>query len=177
MSAYSVPDNQIHVMVSYILKSLPYNGDTFYIPPHDSIVVGRMFEPNVLNLQSIWDCLRNANNDSLFARYEDRHGDMGDKPVPFICAEVTPEPLHMIKMVNNFMYQACETSDWYTSKAYSICQGIIGLAINRLMPTDRTGHDSIPWGFDGDITPDPTYCAPKLSEVDKPEPGKLYRIC
>ena len=176
MSAYSVPDNQIHVMVSYIIKSLPYDGDTFYIPPHNSIVVGRTYDPNMLNIQSIWDCLRRANNDSLYARYEDRHGDMGDKPVPFICVEHLPEPLHMIKIVDNFEYQACQTEDWYTSKARAICQGIKDLAIAKLMPTDSTGHSPIPWGFDGDITPDPCFCAPKLSDVDKPEPGKLYRL-
>ena len=173
MSAYSVPDNQIHVMVSYIIKSLPYDGDTFYIPPHNSIVVGRTYDPNMLNIQSIWDCLRKANDDSLNTRYKDEGY---QDTVPFICVEHLPEPLHMIKIVENYEYQACETEDWYTSKARSICQGIKDLAIAKLMPTDKTGHSSIPWGFDGDITPDPYFCAPKLSDVDKPEPGKVYRL-
>jgi len=166
-------------MVSYILKSRAFNGDTFYIPPHDSIVVGRVWEPNVLNLQAIWNTLRSTNEASLSGRYGDNKTDyFGDADsVPFICVADLPEPLHMIKIVDNYEYQACEAPDWYTSKARSICQGIKALAIDKLMPAnDATGHSPIPWGFDEEITPDPEYCAPKLSETDTVIPGKLYRL-
>ena len=175
MSAYSVPDNQIHVMVSYIVKSLPYNGDTFYIPPHNSIVVGTTFEPNMLNIQAIWDCLRKANDTSFNSRYDDTGF---TDPVPFVCALHLPEPLAMIRIVQNFEYQACEYEEWYTSKAKAICDGIVSLAIGKLIAEreDKTGHDNLPWGFDGEIEPDPYFCAPKLSDVDKPEPGKVYRL-
>ena len=173
MSAYSVSDNQLHVMVSYIVKNIPFNGDTFYIPPSNSIYVGTTFDPAINNIQSIWDYLRKANNDSLFARYADRHGDMGDKPVPFVCALHLPEPLQMIHIVHNFEYQACEYQDWYTSKAKAICDGIISLAIDKLMAPHK---DKMSWGFDDDIEPDPYFLAPKLSDVDKPVPGKVYRL-
>ena len=173
MSAYSVPDNQIHVMVSYIVKNIPYNGDTFYIPPHNSIVIGKTYDPNMLNIQGIWDCLRKANDTSLNARY----GDSDNSPlVPFICALHLPEPLGMYRLVDNFEYQACEFEGWYTSKAKAICDGIRSLAVDKLIKTDKTGHDSLPWGFDGDIEPDPYFIAPRLSDVDKPEPGKVYRL-
>ena len=173
MSAYSGPDNQIHVMVSYIVKNIPFNGDTFYIPPFPSIHIGRTYDPNMLNIQAIWNCLRLANDTSLNFRYDDS-GFTG--PVPFVCALNLPEPLAMIRIVQNFEYQACEFAEWYTSKAKAICAGIISLAIDKLMKKDKTGHDSLPWGFDGDIDPDPYFIAPKLSSVDKPEPGKVYRL-
>ena len=171
MSAYSVPDNQIHVMVSYIVKNT-HSAD-FYIPPFNSIHVGQIHDPDMENIQRIWDTLRAANNESLDSRY----GETDDEqPVPFICAADLPEPLAMIKIVQNFEYQACEFEDWYTSKAKAICDGIVSLAIGKLMAEHETGHDGLPWGYDGDIKPDPYFCAPKLSDVDKPESGKIYRL-
>jgi len=165
-------------MVSYAIKSLSMQGDTFYCAPHDPVVVGKLFDPNMLNIQSIWDCLRNANNESLNAAYGDRHGDMTDKPVPFICVEHLPDPLQMIRIVQNFEYQACEHKGWYASKAAAICSSIIDLAIEKMIKTDKRGRDGIGWGFDEEITPDPYFRAPKLSELKcKPVAGQAYRIC
>ena len=82
----------------------------------------------------------------------------------------------MIKIVQNFEYQACETEAWYTSKAKAICDGIVSLAVDKLMTKDKTGHDNLPWGYDGGIEPDPYFLAPKLSSVDKPVPGQVYRL-
>ena len=128
----------------------------------------------MLNIQSIWDCLRHANNISLDAKYGESDSEL---PVQFICVEHLPEPLAMIRIVQNFEYQACEHSDWYTSKAKSICDSIRDLAIEHMIKKNKTGHDDLPWGFDGEITPDPYFDAPKLSDIKgKPVSGQAYRL-
>lgn len=175
MSAYSVPDNQLHVMLSFMMKSREHNSDYFYLPPFDSEKVGTIYDPQMDTIQQLWNTLRQANDASLYARYGD---DEPSELVPFVCVKDLPEPLAMIRIVQNFEYQACEYKGWYESKAKAICSGIIDLAIDKLMKAteDETGHSPLPWGFDGDIEPDPYFNAPKLSDVDKPEPGKVYRL-
>jgi len=154
-------------MVSYIIKNTDSGGE-FYIPPFSSIHVGTGFDPHRDNLQGIWNALRLANDASLTTRY----GDETPSPLaPFICVKDLPDPIAMLAIVANYEYQACEFTDWYSSKAKAICDSIRDLAICKL-----PGYGMAPWGFDGPVEPDPYFEAPKLSSVDKPEPGKAYRL-
>lgn len=141
MSAYMVEDEHIHLMVTYILRTLRYGSTTFYCPPFSSIEVGTVEHMNLMNLQSIWDCLWQANKDSVESVYGDRMP-VEDVPAPFQCLDTIPEPLQMIKHVHCYIYQSCELDEFYRHKAKAICDGIIDAAVSR-MP----GYDECAWGL------------------------------
>lgn len=97
--------------------------------------------------QMLWD----ENKRSINARYPDTIDNMDDAPgvvgetyrfhkyygSPFTIIE----PVQLIKAVNCFMYQACETDDWPESEAFAFCQSLISKYICKL-----PGYDAAEWG-------------------------------
>lgn len=91
--------------------------------------------------RTIADILYQENCRSLNARYGDTEFD----PFVFDRAAYVPyhyTPAQIIKACHCFVYQACETDDYYTTVAHAIIEHIIGRACRSL-----PGYDVAEWGL------------------------------
>jgi hypothetical protein len=135
MSAYMVSDKQIHVFVAYMIRN---NVD--YFVNHNRVVV------SLKNADEVGQILLDENYRSVHHRYQDRtEGHFGKagsykfKPQPVVL----PDAITMLKLCNNYGYQACENDDYDQSIAFKIIDAIKEQAIRKL-----PGYDDAPWGID-----------------------------
>jgi hypothetical protein len=134
MSAYMVSDKQISVLVAYMIRQkIGY------------YVNGWVYVTSV-NAEEVGQILIDENYRSVSCRYQDRtESHFGKAPTYKFNAKHGPLPnaIVMLKLCNNFAYQACETDDWKDSVAFKIVEAIKERAITKL-----PGYDSAPWGID-----------------------------
>lgn len=53
------------------------------------------------------------------------------------------KPVEILKAIDCFEYQSCETDDWRETEAYAFCQALRSRMIDQL-----PGYDDAPWGID-----------------------------
>ena len=109
------------------------------------------------------EILYHQNCRSLGARYGDSEFE-GYTYKQRLVSSVTPQQI--IKTVQCYSYQACETDDYYTTKAYLIACFIIENAVS-----DLTNHceiyDRAQWGCP-ELEVDPKYQTPRKPPQRKP---------
>lgn len=68
-----------------------------------------------------------------------------EEPYQFERMPGTPiPPVIVLKALQCFEYQACESDDWRETEAYAFCQALRKRAISRL-----GGYDAAPWEISG----------------------------
>lgn len=53
-------------------------------------------------------------------------------------------PVVVLKAIDCYEYQSCETDDWETTEAFRFCQ-----ALRRHLIHDLPGYEKAPWGYEG----------------------------
>lgn len=161
MSAWVVSQAHINAMVSAGLRRGTVQGCklSWY---HD----GERHELTRVNADQVGSMLLGENIRSVGFRYSDSPVD--DLPGRYVTAELpgfdveirAPEylapftykhtlkddhrkPVEILKAIDCFEYQACETDDWRDSEAYAFCQALRSRMIDAL-----PGYDDAPWGID-----------------------------
>ena len=128
MSAFDVGKPHIDFLVSAGL-SIPSHGE-------------RPFrwqggELDLMTASQTGQMLVNENYRSLNARYGDSEGEAWE----YSFAEVAPVAgewyevknlVAVLKAVDCYEYQACETDDWQTTEAFRFCRSLTGVAVNHL---------------------------------------------
>ena len=125
MSAYQVSDRQIRVLAVAYVRATQERCD---------------MEQATATARLLWE----ANSESLRARYGD--GCEGEPPVVESLGhwdEVKRlSPVQVIKLCQNFDYQACEYDGWPASRAKQVIDTVMWEACHRL-----PGYDTAGWGL------------------------------
>ena len=135
MSAYMVSDKQIDVLVGYMIK----NNVNYYV--NDNRV-----EVSIQSASEIGQILVDENYRSVNERYQERTEGHFGKPEIYKFNPKTgplPDAVTMLKLCNNYRYQACENDNYEASVAFQIIDAIKEEAIRKL-----PGYDAAPWGID-----------------------------
>ena len=104
--------------------------------------------------QLLW----NENERSIHARYPDTVGDMDNAPgvypsegykpyahpSPFLLEQLpAPEPVQILKAIDCYAYQCCETEDWEESEAFTLVEA---LREQTLPKVQHNAREDAEWG-------------------------------
>lgn len=129
MSCYIVLTEQIDAILTTAIKARAYvkfpDGGYDYVASHNASTVGQI--------------LVNENYRSVNYRYRQQ-----DEAPEYYYRPYRKElsAVAILKLVNNYMYQACEHPDWEKSDAFKISERIKDSLINKL-----PGYDEAEWGL------------------------------
>lgn len=117
MSAYVVTTKHINALINHIANTeLSYYGFT------STLEIGReLLRENIAGV-----CDRYSDMTPETAQ-QDFSGETG-----FSFALVTVPALHALSLLSGYEYQACESSNWETSKARAICDRLRSTLIRKL---------------------------------------------
>lgn len=136
MSAYTVADEHIHVLVTALRDYLPegaYNQAT-----------GQWVDIAALSADRLGQLLLDANIASVNARYgEDDVRIYSWQPAKWAWDEVA-----ILKAIAGYEYQACEAPSWNSSDAKALCEGL-RLAVITHLPS----YEQAPWEITADSRP------------------------
>lgn len=136
MSAYTVSDEHIHVLVTALRHYLPegvYNTATQQWVKIDALSADRLGQ-----------MLLDANIASVNARYdEDDVRIYSWAPAKWAWDEVA-----ILKAIDGFEYQCSEAPTWQTSDVKALCEGLRGAVITHL-----PGYEQAPWEITADSRP------------------------
>ncbi|MGW5267295.1 hypothetical protein ACWEQ4_01465 [Rhodococcus sp. NPDC003994] len=160
MSAFSVSDEHIHVLVHGLLQEVLPGDRAYWLVPLDLHVE----EPTLTNgifgapylpgrwwrgasrqaATTIGQILRTQNRRSVDHRYDEDGLSPGDL---YVYAEPRGIrlPVEVIKAAHSYMHQACETDDWEHTEAKTICDKLISRT-TQLLPS----YDTAAWSIDRD---------------------------
>ncbi len=144
MSAYIVDEEHIRYLVNAGLSLNTYGKMTWY--SHGTAIEPprKLGELHDGNASEIGMMLWRENRASVDARYREENLPMiytHDRPGAKIHAI---DPVQVLKSISCYEYQTCEHNGWYESVARAFCEGLRGLAINKL-----PGYDAAAWGCPG----------------------------
>ena len=156
MSAFVVSKKHIDHMASVALEGPANSCRRDWSRPRlrSSVGIGTI-DCSHISPDELGQILVDENLRSIHARYPDTVTNPEGTPGP--CARYwetaykyqAPNPLKRLnavtalKAINCYQYQACESDDWETTRAYAFCQDLKESLI-RALP----GYDDAPWGVD-----------------------------
>lgn len=129
MSCYLCDNYQISALAEFI---------------NNHVLETRRFVDDPKDAKEIARILYDENVNSVTARYADHVDDM-------ICSFVFDhqasddyhQPIAIIKALHNYMYQACEGSNWEDSLAFKLCEKAIKEAVTQI-----EGYEAAAWGLE-----------------------------
>lgn len=127
MSAYIVSNKHINVLVGYVLPDR-------YTPHYYFNGESKVFEPKAAG-----NILFAENARSVAYRYNGRT-EVGGYTYRRIASAAHYTGVQILKALDGYEYQACETPDWEKSEAFAICKMIRALTIRRL-----PGYEQADW--------------------------------
>ena len=132
MSAFLVTDTHINAMLRYYHTRGRHPAS--YYHEGSRVMINDWPEAGQL--------LVDQNYSSVYARYEGRHG-ATDQAHAFKYRVVCPmySAVEIIKACDCYNYQACDTGDYYQSKAHSLVDAIRECAIDNLPGYDEAQYE------------------------------------
>src|ERR1051326_2304968 len=133
MSAWIVSKEHIDTLVAGLWMPEHEGYPTYY---HNGEPMRKHYDPSEVG-QMLWD----ENYRSVNYRYDE------NKTAPrYTYTEPQPvSAVQLIKSIDCYEYQSCETPDWPDSEAYTFCQALRSHAIGKL-----PGYDEAHWGVPSD---------------------------
>ena len=127
MSAFMCSENHINTIVTFAQQRMisAYIDGLTYEAKHDP--------------QAWVMALTLANRESLKARY----GDEDDSPVPtFYKHRPDATPVEIVKLCQSFEYQACEVTDYASTRAHRLIEAVLYEILTTL-----PGYDYAAWSI------------------------------
>jgi len=136
MSAFMVGKKHIDTLVTEALRSDYGSAWGYYHGTHPRVEV--TYDTADFIGQMLW----NENERSMKARYG---GDEPDAESYVFMGASHVSAVQLLKSLDCYEYQACETDDYFQSEAHSFCQALRRRAIGEL-----PGYEAAVWGVPGE---------------------------
>lgn len=162
MSAYIVNDNHIHALVTAALETNNYGPLRWFAPETEEPAgeadyeAGQPWGPTAIetanrrgrtlthaNASEVGLMLLAQNYASVNFRYAEKDDDFPMYRFRELPGIPSRHPVTVLKALDGYEYQACETPDWEETEAHAFCQALRKRMIHKL-----PGYDDAPWSID-----------------------------